>query len=76
MVLKEGKRYFFRKDYDCEMGRINEGRELNFYRGHYLMDGMIVMPPYDKVIEKMMADDKLFNEYIVERDFQDSRFVI
>lgn len=76
MVLKEGKRYFFKKDFICDMGKINEGREINYFRGKYLMDGIIIASPYDKMIEKFVSDDKFVEEYLVERDFQDSRYVI
>lgn len=75
-MVQEGKRYIFKKDYICSMGKINEGREINLYRGVYLMDGIMIPVPYDKEIDRLMNDDNFINEYIDIREFMDSRYVI
>lgn len=62
--MEETKRYVFKKDYVCSMGKINEGREITFFRGIIYLDGIIVVNPYAAELKKLFDDDKFLNEYI------------
>lgn len=62
--MEETKKYVFKKDYICSMGKINEGREITFFRGIIYLDGIIVPNPYAAEIKKMFDDDKFIKEYI------------
>lgn len=62
--MEETKRYIFKKDYVCSMGKINEGREITFFRGIIYLDGVIVPNPYAAEIRKLFDDDKFIKEYI------------
>ena len=75
-MVEEGKRYIFKKDYTNDAGTIKEGREVNYFRGSYWMDGMLVAQPYTKELAALLNDDKFVNEYIKVKDFSDSTYVI
>ena len=62
--MEETKRYVFKKDYVCSMGKINEGREITFFRGIIYLDGIIVVNPYAAELKKLFDDDKFLKEYI------------
>ena len=62
--MEETKKYVFKKDYVCSMGKINEGREITFFRGIIYLDGIIVVNPYAAELKKLLDDDKFLKEYI------------
>ena len=75
-MIEEGKRYFFKKDYESSAGTIKEGREINYFRGTLWMDGIIIPQPFCNEIKRLFNDDKFINEYIKIKDFSNSTYVI
>jgi hypothetical protein len=50
------------------MGKINEGREVTYFRGIIYLDGIIIPEPYATDIRKLFNDDKFIKEYIKVED--------
>lgn len=74
--MDEKKRYILKKDYICSMGKINEGREFNQFKGILYLDGVMVVEPYATELKKLLNDDKFINEYINRKDFINSKIII
>jgi hypothetical protein len=62
--MDEYSRYIFKKRYDCALGKIDEGREINVFRGILYIDGIMIPEPYASDIRKLLNDDKFLKEYI------------
>ena len=68
-MLDDKIRYIFKQDYICSIGKINEGREITYFRGLLYLEGVIVVEPYATEIKKMFDDDKFVKEYIKQEHF-------
>ena len=76
-MIEEGKRYVFKKQYiEPSMGTINEGREIYKFRNALWMDGLPMPPSYSEYITKLLENKDFLNEYIIMRDFSDSKYTI
>ncbi len=62
--MEETNRYIFKKDYTCKFGKINEGREITFFRGIIYLDGIIIPEPYATDIKTLFNDNNFLKEYI------------
>lgn len=62
--MDEKTRYIFKKNYQCQMGNIAEGREITMFRGVLFIDGIMIPEPYATDIKKLFSDDKFVKEYI------------
>lgn len=62
--MDEKIRYIFKKSYQCQLGNIAEGREINMFRGMLFMDGVIIPEPYASEIKKLFNDGNFLKEYI------------
>jgi hypothetical protein len=62
--MDEKKRYIFKTDYECSLGKINEGREITQFKGILFIDGIMIPEPYASDIRKLFSDDKFLKEYI------------
>lgn len=55
------------------MGKINEGREFNYFRGILYLDGVMVVEPYATEIKKLFDDDNFVKEYIKQERFIENK---
>ena len=62
--MDEKTRYVFKKNYACQLGTINEGREITEFRGVLFIDGIMIPEPYATDIKLLLGDDKFKKEYI------------
>ena len=60
------KKYVFIKPYQTDMGTIPMGTEIIFFRGLMYMNGGIVQPSYVGIIQRVIDDDKLHDEYLTD----------
>lgn len=62
--MEEKKRYIFKKQYNCSLGNIAEGREITLFRGILYIDGIMIPEPYATDIRRLFNDEKFMKEYI------------
>ena len=54
--MDEKTRYIFKKNYQCQLGMIGEGREITVFRGILFIDGVMIPEPYASDIRKLFSD--------------------
>lgn len=62
--MDEKIRYVFKKRYDCQLGKIDEGREITQFMNMLFIDGIMIPEPYAFDIRKLLSDEKFIKEYI------------
>ena len=62
--MDEKIRYVFKKRDDCQLGKIDEGREITQFRNMLFIDGIMIPEPYASDIRKLLSDEKFIKEYI------------
>jgi len=72
-MMDDKIKYILKKDYICSMGKINEGREFNYFRGILYLDGVMVVEPYATEIKKLFDDDNFVKEYIKQERFIENK---
>jgi hypothetical protein len=62
--MDEKIKYTFKKRYDCQMGKIDAGREITQFRNMLFIDGIMIPEPYASDIRRLLSDEKFLKEYI------------
>ena len=62
--MDETKVYIFKKKYECQLGKIDEGRIITTFRGMVFIDGGMIPEPYASDIRKLFSDENFVKEYI------------
>jgi hypothetical protein len=62
--MDEKTRYIFKKRFDCQFGKIDEGREITMFRNMLFIDGILIPEPYASDIRKLFNDEGFLKQYI------------
>ena len=68
------KKYILKKEYKTEWGTLPVGSEITIFRGFVYFNGGMVVPAYADILQRLVDDEKLRNEYLSVQIIEKNEF--